>query len=304
MGRYKVLIPVVISFLLVACASDGDLWDPNDYTVKSGDTLYSVAWRYELDTESFASWNGLTLSSRLKAGDRVHTRRPPGHDAVIRTRDADIAYAGGGQGANRGDGWIRAQEGDTLYAISRSTGVTVDELVRLNSLEEPYTIQPGQTIYTRPMSGSAETSAGETTAGRSGSAGSKPTKNPGWPRTVSWHKPASGKIVKKFKRDTTDAKGIDIAGKRGDPVLAAAGGTVVYSGDGLISYGNLVIIKHNRHFLSAYAYNQKLLVKEGEKVNAGQHIALMGDKDRLGPRLHFEIRKNGKPVDPLKYLPW
>ena len=301
MLRCRYLITAVFALLLSACASDGELWDPTDYTVKSGDTLYSVAWRYELDPEQFAAWNGMTINSRLKAGDRVHTRKPSGHAATARSRDADIAYADG----ERGDGWIRAEKGDTLYAISRSTGVTVDELVRLNNLKEPYTIQPGQIIHTRSSSAPAGSTADETAPVTTTSkARPKAQDAPAWPKTVSWHKPASGKIVKRFKRGATDAKGIDIAGTNGAPIVAAADGQVVYSGDGLISYGNLIIIKHNPHFLSAYAYNQKLLVKEGEKVNAGQRIALMGSKDKRGPLLHFEIRKNGKPVDPLKYLPW
>jgi len=305
MASCRYLITAVIALLLSACASDGDLWDPTDYTVKSGDTLYSVAWRYELDPDQFAAWNGLSINSRLKAGDRVHTRKPSGHVAAARSRDADIAYAGG----ERGDGWIRAEKGDTLYAISRSTGVTVDELVRLNDLQEPYTILPGQIIHTRSSSAPARSTAGSAADDRApvtttSKAVPKTQDGAAWPKTVSWRKPATGKIVKRFKRGAADAKGIDIAGKQGAPILAAAGGQVVYSGDGLISYGNLIIIKHNRQFLSAYAYNQKLLVKEGEKVNAGQRIALMGSKDKSGPMLHFEIRKNGKPVDPLKYLPW
>jgi len=110
--------------------------------------------------------------------------------------------------------------------------------------------------------------------------------------------------VKKFNRHRIDAKGIKYKGKRGDAILAAADGKVVYSGNGLISYGNLIIIKHNKTYISAYAYNRKLLVKEGDIVKAGQKVAEMGNKDKQSPRLHFEIRKNGKPVDPLKYLPW
>ena len=125
MGRSAALIPVAL-LLLSACASDSQRWDPNDYTVKSGDTLYSVAWRYELDPDEFAAWNGLTTASRLRAGDRVHTRQPSGFTADQSSREADIAYASGEQG----DGWIKAQKGDTLYAISRSTGVFSSALQR------------------------------------------------------------------------------------------------------------------------------------------------------------------------------
>lgn len=284
----RFLAVCLIAAVIPACVTTD--WDPTDYTVKSGDTVYSIAWRYELDAEQFASWNGISTASKLRAGDRLHTRKPARPRQPV-SKDQDVAYAGG----HRGDGWIIAEKGDTLYAISRSTGVSVDELVRLNRLSEPYTIQPGQKLYTKPVS---------TADAGSSKAVSVTRDKVKWPSSVKWHKPATGKIVKKYQRGKTDAKGIHIAGNKGDPVLAAADGKVVYSGDGLISYGNLVIIKHSPNFLSAYAYNQKLLVKEGQTVNAGQKIALMGTKDRLGPRLHFEIRKNGKPVDPLKYLPW
>ncbi|WP_369602242.1 peptidoglycan DD-metalloendopeptidase family protein [Hahella sp. SMD15-11] len=98
-------------------------------------------------------------------------------------------------------------------------------------------------------------------------------------------------------------KGIDIAGRIGDPVRAAADGEVVYAGSGLLGYGNLVIINHNEHYLSAYAHNRRILVKEGERVKAGQVIAELGATGTRTPKLHFEIRRDGKPVDPLKYLP-
>jgi lipoprotein NlpD len=113
----------------------------------------------------------------------------------------------------------------------------------------------------------------------------------------------TGAVVNRFNNSRSDSKGIEIAGREGSPVRAAAPGKVVYSGNGLISYGNLVIIKHNRNFLSAYAYNRKLLVSEGDTVKAGQKIAELGRSGTDSPRLHFEIRKNGKPVNPLSYLP-
>ena len=119
---------------------------------------------------------------------------------------------------------------------------------------------------------------------------------------IEWSWPATGKIVAGFN-DTSTAKGLDIAGTEGQPVLAAASGKVVYSGSGLRGYGNLVIIKHNKTYLSAYAHNKRILVKEGQAVARGQKIAEMGNSDAKRVQLHFEIRKLGKPVDPAGYLP-
>jgi lipoprotein NlpD len=119
---------------------------------------------------------------------------------------------------------------------------------------------------------------------------------------LDWQWPATGKLVTGFS-DTANLKGIDIAGKAGQPVLASAAGKVVYAGTGLRGYGKLVIVKHNTTFLSAYAHNSEILVKEGQQVTRGQKIAEMGNTDSDQVKLHFEIRQLGKPVDPLKYLP-
>ena len=122
---------------------------------------------------------------------------------------------------------------------------------------------------------------------------------------IDWMWPATGKLMGTFTDNSGGEtnKGIDIAGKQGDPVLAAAGGKVVYVGSGLRGYGNLVIVRHNASFLTAYAHNSQILVKEGQAVTRGQKIAEMGSSDSEQPRLHFEVRLQGKPVDPLKYLP-
>jgi lipoprotein NlpD len=114
--------------------------------------------------------------------------------------------------------------------------------------------------------------------------------------------PARGKLIGRFS-ESDRRKGIDIAGKLGEPVMASAAGKVVYSGSGLRGYGKLIIIKHNNTFLSAYAHNDKILVKEGQSVTRGQKIALMGKTDASQVELHFEVRRFGKPVDPAKYLP-
>ena len=119
---------------------------------------------------------------------------------------------------------------------------------------------------------------------------------------IEWVWPAKGKIVGTFS-DTANLKGIDIAGSAGAPVVASAGGTVVYAGTGLRGYGKLIIVKHNKTYLSAYAHNRDILVKEGDKVSKGQKIAEMGNTDASEVKLHFEIRRQGKPMDPARYLP-
>ena len=307
-----------LSVWITACTGNSKQWDPTDYTVKSGDTVYSIAWRYELDPESFAAWNDISTSTFIKPGQRLHTRKPAGFDPSRQKSSdhaRDVAYvpkAGSSAGSIDPDArWVRVDKGDTLYAISRRYDISISELAQLNQLKKPYTIQPGQTIFLKPLRSSTRTTASSSQSTKATSTKPKTTTRSGsqttayqWPKTVRWQKPAKGKIVKKFNRNKNDAKGIDIAGKRGDPVLASSAGKVVYSGNGLISYGNLIIIKHNKTFLSAYAYNDSLLVKEGDAVRAGQKIATMGNKEKSTPRLHFEIRKNGKPVDPLRYLPW
>lgn len=315
------LTTIILALLLTACAGDGKKWNPEDYTVKSGDTVYSIAWRYEIDPEDFAAWNNLGDDQLIKPGQRLHTRRPANFTAsrnVADDRAEDIAYVPvaptqDNRSYSQQDK-VKARKGDSLYRLSKRYGISIKQLAQLNQLKEPYIIQPGQTIYLKPLSSPAtktKTTTTQTAATQkpttqtSASKTQKPqTKKISWPTSIRWQKPANGKLVKKFNRQLIDAKGIDIAGRQGDPVVASADGKVVYSGNGLISYGNLIIIKHNKTFLSAYAYNRKLLVKEGDIVKAGQKIAEMGRKDQLSPRLHFEIRKNGKPDDPLKYLPW
>ncbi len=309
----RTLLAAILVASLAACSNNAKKWDPSDYTVKSGDTVYSIAWRYELDVEKFAAWNGLSASSRIMPGQRLHTRKPVDFVASKHIEKTHVVTHVPGESAKpvsisktpitslSEKKWVKARKGDTLYGISKRSGVSVDHLAQLNQLNKPYTIQPGQTIFLKPLNTPSKVVTTVTDTEK--------TKPPAiqkaqWSGVIRWQRPAKGKVIKKFNRQRNDAKGIAIAGSLGEPIVAAAGGKVVYSGDGLISYGNLIIIKHNKTFLSAYAYNRKLLVKEGDIVKAGQKIAEMGrKKDKLSPRLHFEIRKNGKPVDPLKYLP-
>ncbi|WP_336368513.1 peptidoglycan DD-metalloendopeptidase family protein [Marinobacter sp. C2H3] len=217
------------------------------------------------------------------------------------------------------------QQGETLYGIAWQYGRDYRELGRANGLRPPWTIKPGQ-VLRLDVRGTV-TSSGQTASN------SHPSRAPaGQARTtrqtesrpvvtrpadtrqalakrtqtvaaINWRWPHTGTILAKYSTSGKVNKGIDIAGQPGDPVRAAAGGNVVYAGNGLLGYGNLIIVNHSEQYLSAYAHNRKILVQEGEEVKAGQVIAELGSSGANRPMLHFEIRKNGNPVDPIGYLP-
>lgn len=219
----------------------------------------------------------------------------------------------------------RVQTGDTLYSIAFQYGRSVEELARWNGIRKPYTIYKGQIIRlvppprarrkaaapppvaaSRPKTNPAARRGDPATAEKSSHQKKKPSpaadkKKP--PARIRWAWPASGPLLRHFDADGSGRKGIDIGGKPGSPVRAAADGKVVYAGSGLGGYGRLIIIKHNKDFLSAYAHNRKLIAKEGQWVKKGELIARMGNSASDRTRLHFEIRKRGRPVDPLRYLP-
>ncbi|MCF7750123.1 peptidoglycan DD-metalloendopeptidase family protein [Bacillus subtilis subsp. subtilis] len=200
------------------------------------------------------------------------------------------------------------RKGDTLYALARIHNITPRDLAAWNGLSEPYTIYPGQTLKLYPGGGApgrAPTTV--VTAPRAGTSTPAATPAPS-PTTaiksnISWRWPADGALVGKFVGADVTKQGVDIAGSSGQPVRATAAGVVVYSGAGLVGFGELIIIKHSDQWLSAYGHNRKRLVNEGQSVKAGEQIAEMGRTGTTRDMLHFEIRYNGKPVDPLLYLP-
>ena len=225
-------------------------------------------------------------------------------------------------------GFHVVEKGDTLYSIAFRYSKDFKNVAAWNSIPSPYTIYPGQVIRliepktsisnnTKPNKKKGETLQSKTTKKLPSKntlpkqtvakqpATTKPVNNaskPALPKgPVKWSWPTSGKIVN--SNSPTSKKGIDISGKNGQTIKAAAEGDVVYSGSGLFGYGKLIIIKHNETYLSAYAYNSKLLVKEGDRVKTGQAISHMGQDHSGRTVLHFEIRKNGKPINPIKYLP-
>jgi len=240
-------------------------------------------------------------------------------------------------------GFYTIRPGDTLIRIGLDNGQNWRDIARWNSIDNPDLIEVGQVLRVTPPVSAASVVAGAATTGRpvppggrtdsrpleagSGVAGAPVAAGSAPPPTVAaaatppvalpattappavldgddnvnWSWPAAGPVASGF--DEARSKGLAITGRAGDPVLAAADGRVVYAGSGLRGYGNLVIVKHNGTYLTAYAHNQTLLVREDEVVRRGQRIAEMGSSDADRVQLHFEIRRQGKPIDPARLLP-
>nr|WP_152224980.1 peptidoglycan DD-metalloendopeptidase family protein [Pseudomonas sp. SCB32] len=221
------------------------------------------------------------------------------------------------------------RRGDTLYSIAFRYGWDWKALAARNNIDAPYTIRPGQAIRFDGGSSTAQPSVAKNSApvapvvvnkpATTTSSASKPTSPAATPSSQAsastatpapsgggvsgWIWPTDGTLIGRFASNGSLNKGIDIAGQLGQPVLAASNGTVVYAGSGLRGYGELVIIKHSDTYVSAYGHNRRLLVREGQQVKVGQNIAEMGSTGTDRVKLHFEIRRQGKPVDPLQYLP-
>ncbi|AKE59918.1 amidase activator ActS [Citrobacter farmeri] len=197
------------------------------------------------------------------------------------------------------------KRGDTLYRISRTTGTSVKDLARLNGISPPYTIEVGQKLK---LGGSKTASAKSTKKASSKTAAVRPSSSvpqSSWPPVGQrcWQWPASGKVVLPYSTAEGGNKGIDISAARGTPVYAAGAGKVVYVGNQLRGYGNLIMIKHGEDYITAYAHNDTMLVNNGQSVKAGQKIATMGSTDAASVRLHFQIRYRATAIDPQRYLP-
>ena len=310
----------------------------NTYQVKPGDTLYSIAFRYGRDYRDLASDNGIAAPYNITVGQNI--RLTPAGATVLPSSQTSVTDNSQAQSSvksavttnisNKTDAtqstdkitgdFYTVKAGDSLMSISRKSGVSYSNLIRINHLQKPYGIYTGQRIYLKSNSssesladrtpqkvvpvagGNTQTTASSTAV--PASVASAPTKVvSGKSRAVSgvfWMWPARGTVIRNF---SSTNKGIDIAGSRGQNVNAAASGQVVYSGNALRGYGNLIIINHDNEYLSAYAHNDMLLVKEGQRVKKGQVIAKMGSTDASRVMLHFEIRYRGNSVNPRKYLP-
>ena len=217
---------------------------------------------------------------------------------------------------------VTVKRGDTVYRLAVNNGISPLDLAVWNGIQPPYTIYPGQSLRLYPSSGSTRGSTASTSRRGAGSSTTarpptdsrgrvvQPTQTPPQPTgpapvqsAVSWRWPADGQLVSRYVEGDPTKQGIGVAGSAGQAVRAAGDGVIVYSGSGLVGYGELIIIQHDEQWLSAYGHNRRRLVGEGDRVKAGQQIAEMGRTGAERDMLHFEIRYNGKPVDPLRYLP-
>ena len=206
-------------------------------------------------------------------------------------------------------GYYTVKPGDTVMQIGRNTNQNWRDIVKWNNLESANQIEVGQVLRVVPLdSNGVATKPPVVAAPAAPASAATPPLSPLPPAAsaapeddIPWMWPSTGALISGY--DEVKSKGLKIAGKLGDPVYASADGRVVYAGSGLRGYGNLVILKHNETYLTAYAHNQTLLVKEDQTVRKGQRIADMGNSDADKVMLHFEVRRNGKPVDPAKYLP-
>ena len=255
----KIVSPLLILLfaLLAACGRSTPVFqqrfDPAVYVVQSGDTVYSIAWRYNQDFRDVITWNKLKSPYVIFPGQKLLVRGKPQKHQATKTQVAESSSV------------VKTQP-------LKKPRVTAKPAAKPATKKEPTKAKPAtQAVVVN-----------------------SPNK---------WVWPVKGKLLARFSASSLDRQGIDIKGVEGDNVVASRGGLVVYSGSGMRTYGRLVIIKHNQTFLSAYAYNSKLLVKEGQRVQAGQPIAKVGVSNQGVAKLHFEIRNNGKPVNPLKYLP-
>ena len=239
------------------------------HQVSRGETLYAIAWRYGFDYRELAGWNGVATPYTIYPGQRLRLSAP------AQTADQPRAQAS-----------VRPP----VLASPRALPVSPKSAAPKSAAQKATRAAPARVVTVKPKPPAAS------------KAPSKPRTSTSVSAAVAgWSWPTKGNVVTTFA--ASGGKGIDIAGQAGQAIVAAASGDVVYSGSGLRGYGQLIIVKHNKNFLSAYAHNKKLHVAEGDKVVRGQWIADMGRTGSEHIKLHFEIRKSGKPVDPFRYIP-
>ncbi len=283
------------------------------YTVRRGDTLFSIALDHGLDYKDLAAWNNIDNPNRIRSGQQLRIKPPAGaQEATVTvhpvTSSGPVEVRPLGASASPGaapptPGMAGSAAGPAVAAgailsgpIARKLPYSPENVALLQRSDAQSNPLPAAVPVPAPVPTPAAVPAPlQAPAAKPDTAAADDEDK------VDWGWPVQGKIIAGFSEASN--KGLDIAGKPGDPVVAAAPGRVVYSGSGLRGYGKLVIIKHNKTYLSAYAHNSVILVKEGQSVVKGQKIAEVGSTDSDRPELHFEIRKLGKPVDPAKYLP-
>jgi lipoprotein NlpD len=289
-------------------------WRPESYVVKKGDTLYSVALDHGLAYRDVAAWNGLADPNVIKVGQTLTLVPPPGWReedaaATVVTRPVSAPPVLEGRPLEQlappevktGPKGIKVAYSQEALARLRGSPPAAAP-----AATAPRNAEPGRASASPPAKATAP--ASNTAPAPVAPRPVAPPPVPGPAAAVSevdgvvWGWPARGKLVHAYG-EGANPKGVAIGGSEGQPILASAPGKVVYAGSGLRGYGKLIIIKHNGTYLSVYAHNRALLVQEGDRVSGGQKIAEMGSSDAQQVGLHFEIRRLGKPVDPLKYLP-
>lgn len=264
------------------------------YVVKKGDTLYSIALDHGQDYKDIAAWNNLTNPNLIKVGQTLRVAPPEGSAPVAVTQPVattgaiDVQPIAGAGVSGAAAAPAEVSNSDTLKRGPKGGTLPYSEAALAAARQEaetPIAVPPAPTLPTAEAPPAAPAAPATTPI-----AGD-----------IRWQWPSSGKLLTPFGEGGN--KGIDLAGKTGEPVQAAADGVVSYAGSGLRGYGNLVVIRHDATWLSVYAHNSKILVKEKQTVKQGQKIAEIGASDTTSPRLHFEIRRQGKPVDPRELLP-
>jgi lipoprotein NlpD len=260
------------------------------YTVKRGDTLHSIALELGIDYRDLARWNGLDGTARLRIGQPLRIA-PTEEEAAVQI------------GTARGTGPLDARPLDSrpldTPAAPPVSGDAAAMKTSPKALRLPYSEQNLALLAKGEPQVAIAKPAPVPVAIEPRPEPAKPGERD--PDALDFMWPAKGRVLAGFSEPTS--KGVDIGGRIGDPVVAAAQGRVMYTGTGIRGYGKLIVIKHDNGFNSVYAHNREILVKEGQTVARGQKIAELGDSDADAPKLHFEIRKSGKPVDPLRYLP-
>jgi lipoprotein NlpD len=297
-------------------------WRPKTYTVKRGDTLYQIALDHGLDYRELAAWNNVTDINRISVGQTLvlsapgQPGAPPGGAVTAPLVTTPPVTPSGSEirpptslqpGSARGNTAIFKTEPravklpyseQALAQLQQASPVPAPPVAMAQETRPVPAPAPPPPAPLPPVPAASAPSVAAAPAQRIES-GHVPEIDD---EKIDWIWPATGKIISGFS-ETANLKGIDIGGKAGQPIVASASGKVVYAGTGLRGYGKLIIVKHNATFLSAYAHNREITVKEGQQVTKGQKIAEMGDTDADQVKLHFEIRRLGKPVDPAKFLP-
>lgn len=323
----KSVTPAVLSLLLVACASTGpapvddlslgsharttdtggaesrNVAQSGSYRVQRGDTLYSIAFRHGVDYRELAGWNHISSPYTIYVGQELRVANAPATrtSPAVATAAAPSSHAPPAMPATAvakaAPSVPTPAPFETVAAQSVSTSPPASE----NAVPATAPSAPPASSPTVPSAAVVRVETAPTPP----VAAPPPVATPSASTSgeIAWRWPAAGPVVGTYVAGDQTRQGIDIAGKSGDPVRAAADGTVVYSGNGLIGYGELIIVKHSPAFLSAYGHNRRRLVKEGDHVSSGQEIAEMGSSSANRDSLHFEIRKNGKPANPTDYLP-